>query len=164
MVPGSVQSLSDLFYKAIKLGQKQILCCESITTPIPLSISQVSDSSDVKAKVSIPTVFHPEKVLLETVVSVLVNNNISPKTKIPSTPQVSIQTHDRAYFRNKTLEQYSNFYREFSSENADYYGITAETLCPLCNLDHDDEESIEGKYKDGSYYIKCEKHETKITA
>ncbi|PKY60727.1 hypothetical protein RhiirA4_431335, partial [Rhizophagus irregularis] len=36
---------------------------------------------------------------------------------------------------------------EFSSENFDYYGITGETSCPLCSLDHDDEESIEGRYK-----------------
>ena len=45
------------------------------------------------------------------------------------------------------LEQYPDLYYEFSSENVDYYGITAETLCSLCKLDHDDEEDVEGKYE-----------------
>ncbi|RIA96195.1 hypothetical protein C1645_733400 [Glomus cerebriforme] len=34
-----------------------------------------------------------------------------------------------------------------SNENFDYYGITDETLCPLCKLGHDNEESIEGLYE-----------------
>ncbi|GBC04231.1 hypothetical protein RclHR1_05580016 [Rhizophagus clarus] len=71
---------------------------------------------------------------------------------------------NRSYFRNKTLDQYPALYREFSSENFDYYGITDETSCPLCKLDHNDEESIEGRYKSGSYFIKCEQHEIEITA
>src|SRR6266542_6021306 len=71
-------------------------------------------------------------------------------------------TYDHAYFYNKALDQYSNLYREFSSENFDYYGITDEKLCPLCKLKHDDEESIEGRYKAGSYFIKCEQREIEI--
>ncbi|CAH1770985.1 12611_t:CDS:2, partial [Entrophospora sp. SA101] len=62
--------------------------------------------------------------------------------KVPET-EVSVSsnsTHDRAYFHNKILEQYPNLYQEFSSENVDYYGITDETLCPLCELNHEDEE------------------------
>ena len=62
------------------------------------------------------------------------------------------------------MGQYPNLYREFSSENFDYYGITDETSCPLCSLDHDDEESIEGRYKAGSYFIKCEQCEIEIVA
>ena len=73
-------------------------------------------------------------------------------------------TYDHTYFLNKTLDQYPNLYREFSSEDFDYYGITDETLCPLCKLDHSDEESIEGRYKTGSYFIKCEQCELEITA
>ena len=61
------------------------------------------------------------------------------------------------------MQQYPDLYYEFSSENVDYYGITAETLCPLCKLDHDDEEVIEGKYETGLYYIKCEQREIQIT-
>ncbi|PKC50832.1 hypothetical protein RhiirA1_485233 [Rhizophagus irregularis] len=64
----------------------------------------------------------------------------------------------------QTLDQYPNLYREFSSEDFDYYGINDETLCPLCKLDHDDEEGIDGMYKSGSYFIKCEQHEIEITA
>src|SRR5436190_15176956 len=81
-----------------------------------------------------------------------------------SSASQSKPTYDRTYFRNKTLDQYPNLYREFSSENFDYYGITDETLCPLCKLDHNDEESIEGRYKSGTYYIKCEQHEIEIIA
>jgi len=72
-------------------------------------------------------------------------------------------TYDRTYFRNKTLDQYPNLYREYSSEDFDYYGITDKTLCLLCKLGHDDEE-IEGRYKAGSYFIKCEQREIEITA
>ena len=83
------------------------------------------------------------------------------------TPQAS-RTHDRSYFRNKILDQYPNLYKECSCENFDYYGITDETscgdyICPLCKLGHDDEE-IEGEYKAGSYFIKCEQREIEITA
>src|SRR5947209_6727112 len=61
-----------------------------------------------------------------------------------------------------------SLYRECSIENFDYYGITDETtcgdyICPLCKLGHDDEE-IEGRYKAGSYFIKCEQHEIEIVA
>ncbi len=80
---------------------------------------------------------------------------MSSSASISSVSQ-SKPTYDRSYFRNKTLDQYPNLCREFSSENFDYYGITDETSCPLCSLDHDDEESIEGRYKSGSYFIKCE--------
>ncbi|CAG8619478.1 610_t:CDS:2 [Gigaspora rosea] len=54
-------------------------------------------------------------------------------------------TYDRSYFCNKTLGQYPTLYREFSSEKFDYYGITDETSCPLCKLEHGDEESVEEK-------------------
>ncbi len=88
---------------------------------------------------------------------------ISTLANILSASQ-SNSTCDRFYFRNKTLDQYPNLYREFSSENFDYYGITNETSCPLCSLDHDDEESIEGRYKARSYFIKCEQREIEIVA
>ncbi|PKK61850.1 hypothetical protein RhiirC2_791209 [Rhizophagus irregularis] len=64
------------------------------------------------------------------------------QANVPFTSQ-SNPTYDRAYFRNKALDQYPNLYREFSSKKFDYYGITDETPCPLCKLDHDDEEGIE---------------------
>ena len=82
---------------------------------------------------------------------------------IPPISQPNSPTYDRTYFRNKILNQYPALLREFSSENFDYYGITNETLCPLCKLGHDDEESIEGRYKAGSYFIKCEQCEIETT-
>jgi len=92
------------------------------------------------------------------------------QTNVSKARAQSKPTYDRSYFCNKTLGQYPTLYREFSSENFDYYGITDETscdpkrTCPLCSLDHDDEESIEGRYKAGSYFIKCEQHEIEIIA
>ncbi|CAG8719567.1 19192_t:CDS:2, partial [Racocetra fulgida] len=62
------------------------------------------------------------------------------------------------------LEQYPNLYKDGNSESVDYYGIADETLCPLCKLDHDDDEDIEGRYKIGSYYIKCEQRGIEIEA
>ncbi|GBB92961.1 hypothetical protein RclHR1_20910006 [Rhizophagus clarus] len=82
------------------------------------------------------------------------SHDLSPATPRASVSPVSIPrtnpTYDRSYFHNKILDQYSNLYREYSSEDFDYYDITDKTLCdpsrtcPLCKLDHDDEESIEG--------------------
>ena len=79
---------------------------------------------------------------------------------ITSVSSASQSKPDHSYFRNKILDQYPNLYRECSCENFDYYGITDETscrnyICSLYKLDHDDEE-IEGEYKAGSYFIKCE--------
>ncbi|CAG8727947.1 8708_t:CDS:2, partial [Racocetra fulgida] len=103
---------------------------------------------------------HPEETSFESVSA----NNISPETKISSTPQVSIQTHDRAYFRNKILDRYSDIYKEFSSEKFDYYGIIDKSLCPACKSSHRDEKSIRGRYEAGSYFIKCGQQEIEITA
>ena len=84
-------------------------------------------------------------------------------TYIPPKASQFKPTYDQSYFCSKTLDQYPNLYREFSSENFDYYGITDETSCPLYKLDHSDEESIEGKYKARSYF-KCEWCKIKIVA
>ncbi|PKY53167.1 hypothetical protein RhiirA4_471220 [Rhizophagus irregularis] len=59
-------------------------------------------------------------------------------------------------YKIKQKQDIPNLCKEFSSENFDYYGITDKTSCLLCSLDHNDEESIEGRYKSGSYFIKCE--------
>ena len=69
-------------------------------------------------------------------------------------------TYDCAYF-HKTLDQYPTLYREFSSENFDYYGITDEKLCPLCKLDHNDEEI---DIKLDPILLKCEQREIEIVA
>ncbi|CAB4442420.1 unnamed protein product [Rhizophagus irregularis] len=93
---------------------------------------------------------------------------ISSDMSQANVPSASQSKPDHSYFRNKILDQYPNLYKECSCENFDYYGITDETscgdyICPLCKLGHDDEE-IEGEYKAGSYFIKCEQREIEITA
>ena len=101
------------------------------------------------------------------------NGDASSKLKVnvsTTSRPIPRTTYDRSYFRNKTLGQYPTLYREFSSKNFDYYGITDETscdskrTCPLCSLDHDDEKSIEGRYKAESYFIKCEQRKIEIIA
>ncbi|CAH1767989.1 12325_t:CDS:2 [Entrophospora sp. SA101] len=82
-----------------------------------------------------------------------------PETEVSAS---SNPTRDHAYFQG-------------SDGNVDYYGITDESSCPLCKLDHDDDSGIEGRYEIGeseircsasSYYIKCEQRgiEIEITA
>ncbi len=99
-----------------------------------------------------------------TLIKTVLSGNDQIKAEVSTSANVlsvssssqSKPTYDRFYFCNKTLDQYSNLYREFSSENFDYYSITDEISYSLCKLKHDDEESIEGTYKAGSYFIKCE--------
>ncbi|RHZ53302.1 hypothetical protein Glove_443g48 [Diversispora epigaea] len=45
---------------------------------------------------------------------------------------------------------------DYKQKNIDYYGVNAESPCPICKLNHEDEDGINGEYKNGSYYIKCE--------
>jgi len=121
--------------------------------------------SATQAEVSIPTAPIPLTHVSNSSGDSSSSKKLDAKVKVmPPIPQPETLVHDRSYFRNKTLDQYPNLYREFSSENVDYYGITDETSCPLCKLDHDDEEGIEGRYEARSYFIKCEQHEIEIVA
>ncbi|CAG8638120.1 16568_t:CDS:2 [Cetraspora pellucida] len=87
-----------------------------------------------------------------------------PESKKTLSEKQNNPVHIYANFCNKTLEQYPDIFYEFNKENIDYYKITDEASCPLCKLDHDDEEGIEGRYETrrskircsaSSYYIKC---------
>jgi polyhydroxyalkanoate synthesis regulator phasin len=71
-------------------------------------------------------------------------------------------THDHAYFRNKTLLQYSDLYKTIITEKLDYYGIIEGSLCPMCKQSHEDGKSVKGRYEAGSYFIKCGKNEIEI--
>ncbi|UZO19152.1 uncharacterized protein OCT59_010452 [Rhizophagus irregularis] len=116
-----------------KLTNEQI---QNIIDQVTLkTIFSGNDQSHVPLKITNGNAFSKLKVNVST----------TSRSPIPRT------TYDQSYFRNKTLGQYSNLYKEFSSENFDYYGITDKTscdpkrTCPLCSLDHDDEESIEAR-------------------
>ena len=76
-----------------------------------------------------------DKSSLETEVGIPIESHTPPKNNPESISSNPI--HDLVYFRNKTLEQYPDLYYEYSNENFNYYGITDESLCPLCKLDHD---------------------------
>ncbi|GET57636.1 hypothetical protein GLOIN_2v1778864 [Rhizophagus irregularis DAOM 181602=DAOM 197198] len=103
-----------------------------------LSHPDLGSGSDKKI-LSCHLLIHQKNKLLQNLERV----NISPASQ--PIPKIN-STHDCTYyFQNKTLDQYPNLYREFSSENFDYYGITDETSCLLCKLGHDNDESIEDR-------------------
>ncbi|RGB34407.1 hypothetical protein C1646_760609 [Rhizophagus diaphanus] len=119
----------------------------------------------VKKKTATSMVYQEIKQLLPDITDSHVTSKINlTNTYIPPKASQSKPTYDQSYFCSKTLDQYPNLYSEFSSENFDYYGNTDETSCPLCSLDHDDDDSIKGRYKTGSYFIKYEQCELEITA
>ena len=102
--------------------------------------------SATRAEVSIPTAPIPLTHVSNSSGDSSSSKKLDAKVKVvPPIPQPETLVHDRSYFRNKTLDQYPNLYREFSSEDFDYFGITNEKICPLCKLEHDDEESLEGR-------------------
>jgi len=142
--------------KLSKLTDVQIDTIKKHFIAIPRDLKSRTHMTEV----STPIVSHPKEASLESVSA----NNISRETKILSTPQVSVQTRDHAYFRNKILGQYPDIHREFSSEKFDYYGIIDKSLCPACKSSHRDEKSIRGRYEAGSYFIKCGQQEIEITA
>ncbi len=86
---------------------------------------------------------------------------VSSSASVSSTSQSKL-TYDCTYFCNKILDQYPNLYKEFSSKNFNYYNIINKTSYSLCSLDHDNDNSIEGRYKVEFYFIKCEQYEIKI--
>ncbi|PKK55484.1 hypothetical protein RhiirC2_872202, partial [Rhizophagus irregularis] len=128
-----------ILFDGIGINRIQIISC---------SASAISNLSDNQIQ-DIINDFHPKATNTDDVDyddSVPNwNGHVTSKTNKTAVPKVPVTTatYNRAYFRNKALDQYPNLYREFSSENVDYYGITDETSCPLCELGHDD-ESIEG--------------------
>ncbi|CAH1767314.1 10578_t:CDS:2, partial [Entrophospora sp. SA101] len=53
------------------------------------------------------------------------------------------QTHDRDYFRNKTLLRYSSsLYKTCSNKKFDYYDIIEGSLCPICKQSHEGGKSV----------------------
>ncbi|CAB5365784.1 unnamed protein product [Rhizophagus irregularis] len=131
-------------------------------TTAPITLGRITSEKIVNASQTIPAevpAFSQPNASPEMISSDMFQASVSSASQ--SKP-------DHSYFRNKILDQYPNLYRECSSENFDYYGMTDETscgdyICPLCKLGHDDEE-IEGRYKAGSYFIKCEQREIEIVA
>ncbi|CAG8593431.1 13445_t:CDS:10, partial [Ambispora gerdemannii] len=144
-------------------------CATEILSEASISIEETkSQRKLVKGQVSDSSVSIDSKTLPE-VEEGSFTEKVSPEklseTISDGSTEASVSsnlTHNHVYFRNKTLKQYPNLYREDSDGNDDYYGITDESLCPLCKIDHDDDNGIEGRYEIGSYYIKCEQRGIEI--
>ena len=111
---------------------------------VPKKLSDAEVSTSLTSQTSKTNLTNAPEAQEQCLDSVKVTNVLSASSSSQSKP-----TYDRSYFRNKILDQYPNLYRECSSENFDYYGITDETtcrdyICPLCKLGYDNEE-IEGR-------------------
>ncbi|CAG8619235.1 8809_t:CDS:2 [Cetraspora pellucida] len=159
-----VQNIIKVYTDELAKSQKLIGVnnCEHACN-LPVTESQISDSKTKilsETKISMPVKPQASNVSSNLKTEASMSFMSPPKTKTLPRKQIN-PTHDRTYFCNKTLKQYPNLYRDGSSENEDYYGITDESLCPLCKLNHD-EDGIEGRYKVGSYYIKCEQRGIEI--
>ncbi|CAJ0878494.1 10151_t:CDS:1, partial [Entrophospora sp. SA101] len=70
MVPGSVQSLSDLFYKAIKLGQKQILCWYYYSLEFENKVKSLTADGNIKDKTARSKIYKEMKPFLPNITDV----------------------------------------------------------------------------------------------
>ncbi|CAB4493174.1 unnamed protein product [Rhizophagus irregularis] len=188
LTPGSVPYLARLFDKAEKTGQKEKLRWYYYSEEYEKKVVTLSSENNISDQMARTQIYDEMELVnncsrtrdlpaesnkFRSKKSPDVGISIPPTSQTSKTNQTNVRaqskpTYNRSYFRNKILDQYPNLYRECTCENFDYYGITDEAscedyICPLCKLGHDDEE-IEGEYKVGSYFIKCEQREIEITA
>ena len=91
------------------------------TAPITLlSMGRITSEKIVNASQTIPAevpAFSQPNASPEMISSDMFQASVSSASQ-------SKPAYDHSYFRNKILDQYPNLYRECSSENFDYYGIT----------------------------------------
>ncbi|CAG8545093.1 4865_t:CDS:2 [Cetraspora pellucida] len=190
IVPGSVQSLSDLFDKAIKSADGEIkdkTARSKIYKEMKPFLPNITDANlhkKTERARKILKLFGGRGVGIDKIeyityststISGLKNTQIQhiiyevtlktvpkchdqinveedlPEDKKTSSKKQINRKNNHANFIKKTLEQFPDLYYECSSENFDYYGITSETLCPLCKLDHEGEEGIEDKIRSKLY-------------
>ncbi|CAJ0877980.1 1826_t:CDS:2, partial [Entrophospora sp. SA101] len=67
MVPGSTQCLSDLFDKAIKLGQKQILCWYNYSFEFENKVKSLTTDSKIKDKTARSQIYKEMKPFLPNI-------------------------------------------------------------------------------------------------
>ncbi|RHZ76160.1 hypothetical protein Glove_202g57 [Diversispora epigaea] len=99
-----------------------------------------------------------ENKVCEETLSETENDEFSSNTEVSASSVFSSNpVHAHANFHNKTLEQYPDLYYKYrSKKNINYYRVNAELPCPICKLNHKDKDSVNGEYKNESYYIKYE--------
>ncbi|GBB99841.1 hypothetical protein RclHR1_03650017 [Rhizophagus clarus] len=162
----TAQNIVCMFKKANKLGQEAILYWYYFIEKYDKRIDNLV-AGGVKKKTATSMVYQEIKQLLPDITDVNFSHNETVKI-----------LHDQSHVTLKTVSHENDQIKaEITSANIlsasqsnptlkifDNYGITDETLCPLCKLDHNDEEGIEGRYKAGSYFIKCEQRKIEIVA
>ncbi|CAG8706658.1 6064_t:CDS:2, partial [Cetraspora pellucida] len=151
IILGSVQSLSHLFNKAVKKGQKEILCWYYYLLEFENKVKSLTIDSKITDKTAKTKIYKEIKSFLPNITNILTSEVCD----------LLSQTTNSFSLKKLSEIKYSNLYKDGNSKNVDYYRITDKTLCPLCKLKHNDED-IEGRYKIGSYYVKCEQHGIEI--
>ncbi|CAB4479161.1 unnamed protein product [Rhizophagus irregularis] len=168
----TTQNLVLLFQNAIQAGHKVILSWLYYSNSFENKVDEIRHGTGASDKTARSQLY--QEMLKHLPATTLGNLRRTPevpnRNQMTSALPIVTDQINSPLISAEILDQYPNLYREGSSENFDYYGITDETscppgptICPLCKLGHDDEE-IEGRYKAGSYFIKCEQREIEITA
>ncbi|PKK73365.1 hypothetical protein RhiirC2_776128 [Rhizophagus irregularis] len=160
------------------MGLKEILCLYHYSLELKEKVKNITADGKIKDKTATSMIY---KDMLQYLPNVTLNNLQIQihRTKI----FLCYYENDQQVYKTVTIDNNQNHMTlaktilsvtsqtKFSSENFDYYRIINDTSCGLkrtcsllCSLDHDDEESIEGRYKAGSYFIKCKQHEIEIVA
>ncbi|RIB04587.1 hypothetical protein C2G38_2222000 [Gigaspora rosea] len=163
----TVQNIADLFIIAMKVRQKEILCWYYYYKAYKDRVENIKRINKIDDQSARTLVYNKIKALLLDISDIQDIINCFPKNSNVDDSSIKYQemisgTNCNVHVtKPSSSKDVSNI--ECSDGNDDYYRITNNTLCPLCRLDHGDDD-IEGEYKNGTYYIKCERRIVQITA
>ncbi|RIA85516.1 hypothetical protein C1645_830668 [Glomus cerebriforme] len=143
-IEGFMQRLAYWIDEAIRVGLKEILCLYHYSFGFKEKVKNITADSKIKDKTARLMIY--KDIKRDYVNDKTVTNGNDQSHVISKTITIgNDQSHDLSPVTSQasTLDQYSNLYREFSSKNFDYYGITNEKICLLCKLEYDEKESLE---------------------
>ncbi|CAJ0835088.1 2183_t:CDS:2, partial [Entrophospora sp. SA101] len=125
----TTQSLINLFRKAIRSGHEEILSWICYSDNFENKVIEIRHKTGVSDKTARAQIY---KEMLEHLSESITEKALPEK-----------QTHDRDYFRNKTLLRYSSsLYKTCSNKKFDYYDIIEGSLCPICKQSHEGGKSV----------------------
>ncbi|RGB29279.1 hypothetical protein C1646_766761 [Rhizophagus diaphanus] len=133
-IEGSMQRLAYWIDEAMRMGLKEILYLYHYSFEFEEKVKNITADGKTKDKTARSMIYKEMLQYLPNVTLDYVNDRVYVISK--TVTNGNDQSH--MISAETILSQ-----AKFSSENFDYYGITDETSCPLCSLDHHDEESIE---------------------
>jgi hypothetical protein len=127
-------------FPELSSGSDRQISCEK---EVSQNEDAIASESLLETKVSTSFASQPEKILLETAVSVLANNNndISPETKLPSMPQLSapddedssdvdnVDNENDDEFSDNDEEEDDDGFCGFSDDEGYYYDLNTGKAC-----------------------------------